>query len=74
LLIRSGEVIVRGLMADGQRFGKAKNFRFPELYELIECGQVVPRPDADERKSETIANSSARGGLNLTFDPTSYTA
>lgn len=49
-------------MADAQRFGRAKNIRFPELYELIECGQVVPWPDADERKPETIANSSARGG------------
>ena len=44
---------MRGLMADAQRFGRAKNFSFPELYELIECGQVVPRPDADERKPET---------------------
>jgi hypothetical protein len=35
-------------MADARRFGRAKNFRFPEFYELIECGQVVPRPDADE--------------------------
>jgi len=25
---------------------------------VIECGQVVPRPDADERKPETMANSS----------------
>ena len=62
---------MRGLMADAQRFGRAKNFCFPELYELIEW---ATRPDADERKPETIANSSARGGINLTFDPTSYTA
>jgi hypothetical protein len=64
---------VRGLMADAQRFGRAKNFRFPELFELIECGKVVPRPDADERR-QSIANSSARGVINLTFGPTSYTA
>ena len=59
---------MRGLMADAQRVARAKNFRFPELYELIECGQVVPqfrpliirpRPDADERKPETIASCSA---------------
>ena len=62
-----------GLMADAQRFGP-KIFASPELYELIECGQVVPRSDADERQPETIAISSARGGINLTFDPTSYTA
>jgi hypothetical protein len=61
-------------MADAQRFARAKNFRFPEIYELIGCDQVVPRPDLDERKPETIANSSARGGINLTFGPTSYTA
>ena len=65
---------MRGLMADAQRFGRAKNFRFPELYELIECGQVVPRPDADQRKPESMANSSARGVIKLTFGPTSYTA
>ena len=65
---------MRGLMADAQRFGRAKNFRFPELYELIECGQVVPRPDADQRKPESIANSSAGGVINLAFGPTSYTA
>ena len=65
---------MRGLMADAQRFGRAKNFRFPELYELIECGQIVPRPDADERKPETIANSSACSGIKLTFGLTSYTA
>ena len=64
---------MRGLMAEAQRFGRAKNFRFPELYELIECGQVVPRPDADERKPETIANSSARDVIK-TFVPTLYTA
>jgi hypothetical protein len=60
-------------MADVQRFGRAKNFRFPE-YELIERGQVVPRPDADERKPETIASRSARGVINLTFGQTSYRA
>ena len=65
---------MRGLMADAQRFGRAKNFRFPELYELIECSQVVPRSDADERQPETIAISSARGGIKLTFGPTSYAA
>ena len=65
---------MRGLMADAQRFGRAKNFRFPELYELIECGQVVPRPDADERKSKMMACRSARGVINLAFGPTSYTA
>ena len=65
---------MRGLRVDAQRFGRAKNFRFPELYELIECGQVVPRPDADERKPETIANGSARGVIKLTFGPTSYAA
>jgi len=65
---------VRGLMADAQRFGRTKNFHFPELYELIECGQVVLQPDADERKPETIASRSARGVINLTFGPTSYAA
>ena len=65
---------MRGLMADARRFGRAKNFRFPELYELIECGQVVPRPDADQRKPESMANSSARGVIKLAFGPTSYTA
>ena len=65
---------MRGLMADPQRFGRANNFRFPELYELIECGQVVPRPDVDERKPETIASRSARKVINLTLGPTSYTA
>ena len=65
---------MRGLIADARRFARAKNCRFPELYELIECGQVVPRPDADERKPETIASRSARGVINLTFGPTSYTA
>jgi hypothetical protein len=40
---------------------------------LIECGQVVPRPDAEERKPETVANSAAHGVINLTFGPTSYT-
>ena len=50
--MRSGRVIVRGLMADAQRYGRAKNFRFPDFYDLIECGQVVPQPDADERKPE----------------------
>ena len=65
---------MRGLMADAQRFGRAKNCRFPELYELIECGQVVPRPDAEERKPGTIANSSAHGVIKLAFGPTSYTA
>jgi hypothetical protein len=65
---------VRGLMVDAQRFGRAKKFRFPELYELIECGQVMPWPDADELKPETIASRSARGVINLTFGPTSYTA
>jgi hypothetical protein len=65
---------VRGVMADAQHFGRAKNFRFPELYELIECGQVMPPPDADNRKPETIASRSARGVFNLTFGPTSYTA
>jgi len=38
-------------MADAQRFARAKNFRFPELYELIECGQVVPQP---MRTSESL--------------------
>ena len=65
---------MRGLLADAQRFGRAKNFRFPELYELIECRHVVPRPDADERKPATIASRSAPGVTNLTFDPTPYTA
>ena len=64
---------MRGLMADAQRFGP-KIFASPELYELIECGQVVPRPDADQRKPESIANSSAHGVIKLTFGPTSYTA
>jgi hypothetical protein len=64
---------VRGLMADARRFGP-KIFASPELYELIECGQVVPRPDADERRPETIAISSARGVIYLTFGPTSYAA
>jgi hypothetical protein len=63
---------VRGLMAAAQRFGRAKNFRFPELYELIECGQAMLRPDADERKPETIPSRSARGVINLTFGQTSY--
>jgi hypothetical protein len=65
---------VRGLTADARHFGRAKNFRFPELYELIEFGQVILRPDADERKPETIPSRSARGVTNLTFGPTSYTA
>ena len=65
---------MRGLMADAQRFGRTENLRFPELYELIECGQVVPRPDADERRPETIAISSAHCGINLTFGPASYAA
>ena len=65
---------MRGLMADAQRFGRAKNFRFPELYELIECGQVMPWPDADERKPETTASRSTRGVIKLTSGPTSYTA
>jgi hypothetical protein len=60
-------------MADAQLFATAKNFHFPEIYELIDCGQVVPGPDAGERKPETMARS-ARGGINLTFDPTSHTA
>ena len=64
---------MRGPMADAQRFGP-KIFASPELYELIECGQVVPRPDADERKPETIASRSACGVINVTFGPTSYTA
>ena len=49
------------------------NFRLPELYELIECGQVVPRPYADE-EPETVASCSARGVIKLTFGPISYTA
>ena len=69
---------MRGLMADARRFARAKNFRVPGLYDFPEfyksCCVVVPRPDADEQKPGTLANSSARGEINLTFDPTSYTA
>ena len=61
-------------MADAQHFGRAKNFSFPELFELIERGQVMLRPDPDERKPETIPSPSARGVINLTFGPTLYTA
>jgi hypothetical protein len=65
---------VRALMADAQRFGGAKYFLFREIYELIECGESRAAAEADERKPETLASWAARGVINLTFGPTSYTA
>jgi hypothetical protein len=62
---------VRGLVADAA-FWKGQNFRFPELYELIECGQVMLWPDAHERKPETTLNRFARGWDYVTFAKTSY--